>query len=142
MQHSLSDRTAIVASIPMFAGLRKKDVSQLARSADEFSYEHRQPVVVQGEAGDACYVITDGTAAVYRNGRKVTDLAPGSVFGEMSLLDGGERTATVVMNSYGSLLRISKSAFDKVLDSSPVVGKALLRQLAARLREADRALYG
>jgi CRP-like cAMP-binding protein len=60
----------------------------------------------------------------------------------MSLLDGGERTATVVMSSYGSLLRISKSAFDKVLDSSPVVGKALLRQLAARLREADRALYG
>ena len=75
MQHSLSDRTAIVASIPMFSGLRKKDVSQLARSADELSYENRQPVVVQGEAGDACYVITDGTAAVYRNGRKVTDLA-------------------------------------------------------------------
>jgi CRP-like cAMP-binding protein len=142
MQHSLSDRTAIVASIPMFSGLRRKDVTTLARSADEFSYVNREQVVVQGEAGDACYVITDGTAAVYRNGRKVTDLPPGSVFGEMSLLDGGERTATVVMTSYGSVLRVGKSAFDKVLDSSPIVGKALLRQLASRLREADRALYG
>lgn len=142
MKHSLSDRTAIVASIPLFAGLRKKDVNHLARAADEYEYETGTRVVVQGAAGDACYVITDGTAVVTRNGRKVTDLAPGAVFGEMSLLDGGERSATVVMKSRGSLLRISKAAFDQMLDSSPVVSKTLLKQLAARLREADRAIYG
>lgn len=142
MKHSLSDRTAIVASIPLFAGLRKKDINHLARSADEYEYETETRVVVQGGAGDACYVITDGRAVVSRNGRKVTDLAPGAVFGEMSLLDGGERSATVVMKSRGSLLRISKDAFDQMLDSSPVVRKTLLKQLAARLREADRAIYG
>lgn len=142
MKHSLSDRTAIVASIPLFAGLRKKDINHLARAADEYEYETETRVVVQGDAGDACYVITDGKAAVSRNGRKVTDLAPGAVFGEMSLLDGGERSATVVMKSRGSLLRISKDAFDQMLDSSPVVSKTLLKQLAARLRDADRAIYG
>jgi CRP-like cAMP-binding protein len=142
MQHSLADRAEIVASIPLFSGMRKKDITRIARSSDEREYEKEIRVVVQGEACDACYVITDGTATVYRNQRKITDLAPGAVFGEMALLDGGERTATVVMNSRGSLLRISRTAFDEVLDSSPAVGKAILRQLAGRLRAADRELYG
>ena len=142
MQHNLADRTAIIASIPLFSGLRKKDITKLARTADEYEYQPNERVVVEGEIGNACYVITSGTAAVYRRGRKINDLAPGAVVGEMSLLDGGERSATVVMTSHGALLRIGKAAFDGLLDSSPLVGKAILRQVAARLREADRALYG
>ena len=82
------------------------------------------------------------TFPVYRNGRKITDLGPGSVFGELSLLDGGERTATVVMKTRGSLLRIHQKAFDELLDSSPTVGRRLLAQLADRLRAADRKIYG
>ncbi len=142
MPHSLSDRIAIVSSIPLFSTLRKKSITHLARSADEYEYEQETRVVVQGDPADACYVITDGSAAVHRNGRKITDLGPGSVFGELSLLDGGERTATVVMKTRGSLLRIQKAAFDELLDSSPTVGRRLLAQLAARLRAADRTIYG
>jgi CRP/FNR family cyclic AMP-dependent transcriptional regulator len=142
MQHSLSDRIAIISSIPLLSTLRKKSITHLAKSADEYEYETETRVVVQGDAADACYVITDGEAAVYRNGRKVADLGPGSVFGELSVLDGGERTATVVMKTRGSLLRISKPAFDDLLDSSPTVGKRLLVELAGRLRAADRKIYG
>jgi CRP-like cAMP-binding protein len=140
--HTLTDRTAIVASIPLFSHLRKRELTRLARSADEREHEQYEKLVVQGEPGDACFVITDGTAAVYRNGRKITDLAPGAVFGEMALIDGGERSATVVMTSRGAALRIERRAFDELLDGSPSVAKAVLRQLAQRLRTADRALYG
>jgi CRP-like cAMP-binding protein len=126
----------------LFSTLRKKDITHLARSAVELEYEKETRVVVEGDTGDACYVMTDGKAAVYRNGKKITDLAPGAVFGEMALLDGGDRSATVVMKTRGSVLRIGKDAFDEVLASSAVVGQSVLRQVAARLREADRALYG
>ncbi len=142
MKRSLSDRSEIVVSIPLFSALRTKDITRLARSAHEREYEKETQVIAQGDAGDACFVVTDGTLAVYRNGGKVNELAAGAVFGEMSLLDGGERSATVVMTSRGSLLRIGKDAFDELLDSSPSVGKALLRQVAGRLRQSDRALYG
>ncbi len=142
MHHTLADRTEIVASIPLFSHLRKRELTRLARSADERGHEQYEKLVVQGERGTACFVLTDGTATVHRNGRKVADLAPGAVFGELALLDGGERSATVVAASRGSALRIDREAFDAVLDSSPSVARAVLGQLATRLREADRALYG
>lgn len=142
MKRNLADRAAIVQSIPMFGGLRKKDITALARGATEEWFESETRVVTQGEQGDAAYVLTDGKAAVVRNGRRITELGPGAVFGEMSLLDGGERSATVVMKSRGSVLKIEKDAFDAMLDASSSAARAVLAQVAARLREADRQLYG
>jgi CRP/FNR family transcriptional regulator, cyclic AMP receptor protein len=98
--------------------------------------------VSQGEDGDAAYIITDGKAAVLRNGRRVAELGAGAVFGEMSLLDGGERSATVVMKTRGSVLKIQKAAFDSMLDASSSAARVVLVQMAARLRAADRQLYG
>ena len=142
MKRNLADRAAIVQSIPMFGGLRKKDITALARGATEEWFESEVRLVTQGEEGDAAYVLTDGKAAVVRNGRRITELGPGAVFGEMSLLDGGERSATVVMKSRGSVLKIEKDAFDAMLDASSSAARAVLAQVAARLREADRQLYG
>jgi CRP/FNR family transcriptional regulator, cyclic AMP receptor protein len=142
MKRNLADRAGIVQSIPMFAGLRKKDITALARGAGEEWFEPETRVVTQGEQGDAAYIITDGKAAVVRNGRRVAELGAGAVFGEMSLLDGGERSATVVMKTRGSVLKIEKEAFDAMLDASSSAARVVLAQMAARLREADRQLYG
>ncbi len=142
MKRNLADRTAIVQSIPMFTGLRKNDVTALARGAAEEWFEPETRVVTQGEEGEAAYIITDGKAAVIRNGRRVAELGAGAVFGEMSLLDGGDRSATVVMKTRGSVLKIEKDAFDRMLDASSSAARVVLAQMAARLREADRQLYG
>jgi CRP-like cAMP-binding protein len=142
MKRKLADRADIIQSIPMFSGLRKKDVTALARGATEEWFDPEVKVVTQGEDGDAAYIITDGKAAVLRNGRRVAELGAGDVFGEMALLDGAERSATVVMKSRGSVLRIDKDAFDSMLDASSSAARVVLAQMAARLREADRKLYG
>ena len=142
MKRNIADRAAIVQSIPLFAGLRKKDITTLARGAAEEWFEAETKVVTQGEAGDSAFVLTDGKAVVVRNGRRIAELGPGAVFGEMSLLDGGERSATVVMKSRGSVLRIDKDAFEATLDASSSAARMILAQVAARLREADRKLYG
>lgn len=142
MKRKLADRASIVRSIPMFAGLKNKDIAALARRASEEWFEPETRVVTQGEEGDAAYIITDGKAAVVRNGRRVTELGPGAVFGEMSLLDGGERSATVVVKARSSVLKIEKKAFDDMLDGSSSAARRVLAQMAARLREADRRLYG
>ena len=142
MKRNLADRAGIVQSIPMFAGLRKKDITALARGAREEWFEPETRVVTQGEEGDAAFIITDGKAAVVRNGRRIAELGPGAIFGEMSLLDGGERSATVVMKTRGSVLEIQKNAFDSMLDASSSAARLVLAQMAVRLRDADRQLYG
>ena len=56
-------------------------------------------LTTEGESGDEFMIIMDGTATVRRNGRRVSQLGPGDFFGEMSLLDPGPRTATIVADT-------------------------------------------
>jgi CRP-like cAMP-binding protein len=79
---------------------------------------------------------------VKRNGRKVTSLGPGSIVGELSLLDHGPRTATLVCETDSSIFVISQRHFLAVLDDVPTIGHKLLASLAGRIRELDRAYYG
>jgi CRP/FNR family transcriptional regulator, cyclic AMP receptor protein len=137
-----ADRQAILSQVPLLAGLRAKDLRHLARACQVVSLAAYSPVVQQGEPGDAGYVIIDGTAEVRRNQRKVAELGPGAVFGEMAIVDGGPRSASVTMRTQGELLRIPQGAFDELLGASPEAARRLIAHLSGRIRELDRALYG
>ncbi len=95
-------------------------------------------VVAEGAPGDAFYLVVRGTATVRRNRRKAAVLGPGDYFGELALLDGGPRTATVVADEPVELLAIERGPFARVLEEVPAVGQKLLVTMAARLRDADR----
>lgn len=137
-----SQRLALVETVPLFSTMRKKDLRALAKLAKPMTLEAYTRLVTQGEKGDACFVLIDGTAAVHRNGRKIAELGPGSVIGEMALLDGHERSATVTMLGRGEVLRIQKKGFDRLLASSPDVSRALMQRMADKIRELDRKMYG
>jgi CRP-like cAMP-binding protein len=79
---------------------------------------------------------------VKRNGRKVGTLGPGDAIGELSLLDHGPRTATVTADTPMTLLVLSAREFAGVLDEVPGLAQKLLAQLARRVRELDRQIYG
>ena len=88
--------------------------------------------------GDAFYVLLLGRAEVQRGrGRPKIEIGPGAYFGEMALLDGAPRSATVVAKSETICLLLARKKFEKVLKDEPAVAYALLRTLAARLRELD-----
>ena len=96
----------------------------------------------EGDQGREAFVIIDGTATVKRNGRKVGTLGPGQSLGELSLLDHGPRTATVTADTDITVLVLSAREFAGVLEEVPSLAQKLLAQLAGRVRELDRQIYG
>jgi CRP-like cAMP-binding protein len=88
--------TAVLGVVPLFEGLSKKQLKKVADLADVARFMGGSTLVRQGDIGDSFYVVLTGQAKVVASGRTVNRLLPGDHFGEISLLDGGPRTASVV----------------------------------------------
>lgn len=129
-------------SVPLFNGCTRKELDRIARSGDEVTMTAGTLLAEQGATGREAFIVLGGTVTVKRNGRKVASLGPGSIVGEMSLLDHGPRTATVTCETDCSIFVISQRHFLSVLDDVPTIGHKLLASLASRIRELDRAYYG
>ena len=86
-----------LAQVPLFVGVPSRFLKRLADKMDEQRFMEGASIVRQGEPGDTFYVIVEGEAKVKDpKGRTLSRLIPGDFFGEISLMDGGPRTATVV----------------------------------------------
>jgi CRP-like cAMP-binding protein len=127
----------VLQEVPLFANVSKRHVRRIAGLATEARFSAGSRIVRQGEPGNAFFVILDGEAAVTRPGRPAIVLGPGDSFGEMALLDGGPRSATVVAKSEVLCLRLVRAAFTKMLTSEPEIALALLVELTTRLRHAE-----
>jgi CRP-like cAMP-binding protein len=93
----------------------------------------------EGEPGVGLFIILDGTADVSIGGRKKATLGPGDFFGEIALLDGGPRTATVTAKSDVALLGLTEWVFRGLMVEHPSIALKTLQQMAARLRSATKA---
>lgn len=131
-----------LAEIPLFSALSKRDLARIAKASNEITVEAGHVLVDQGDAGREAFVIVEGTATVKRNGRKVGTLGAGASLGELALLDHGPRTATVTADTELTTLVLSAREFAGVLEEVPGLAQKLLAQLAARVRELDRQIYG
>jgi CRP/FNR family cyclic AMP-dependent transcriptional regulator len=129
-------------NVPIFAGCTRKELERIARSGDEVKMTAGTLVVDQGQTGVEAFVILEGSVTIKRNNRKMTTLGPGTIVGELSLLDHGPRTATAVCDTDCTLFVISQRQFLGVLDDVPTIAHKLLAVLAGRIRELDRAYYG
>lgn len=132
----------LLARVPLFEGLSKRTLKHLADSADVVRFDEREPMVEEGQHGGTFYVIVEGEAKVMRGKRSVATVVPGEFFGEISLLDGGPRTATVVASTPVTAIRIFKRSFDKLVSDDPSVAARMLAVVARRLREAERSIAG
>jgi CRP-like cAMP-binding protein len=99
-------------------------------------------IMDQGQTGREAYVILEGSATVKRNGKKIGSAKSGSVVGELSLLDNGPRTATVTADTDVRLLVVTERGLKAAIDNIPAISRKLLKALATRVRELDRAHYG
>lgn len=97
-------------------------------------------IAAEGERGDQCFVIVRGKVAVSRNNRKITSGRWGAVIGEMSLLDGRPRSATLVAEEDSVLLVIHRGDFQYLVDNLPGFVRKLLMNLSGHLRRMDKAL--
>jgi CRP/FNR family cyclic AMP-dependent transcriptional regulator len=127
----------MLSNVRLFSALNRKELTLVGKSADQATVAAGQPVVTEGSPGHEFYLILDGSAVVRRNGRKVATLGPGDYFGELALLDGGIRSASVTAESELKVLVIAQREFFSVLDGVPAVTVKILANMAHRLREAD-----
>jgi CRP/FNR family cyclic AMP-dependent transcriptional regulator len=129
-----------LAGVPLFEGLSKNHLKKIAALGEVASYMEGASVVREGQPGDSFFVALTGQAKVTVKGRTVHRVLPGDHFGEISLLDGGQRTATVTTETPMTLFIIARTNFLKAIERDPGVGIALLEGLARMIRRVDRSL--
>ncbi len=130
-----------LSGIRLFSSLSRKELGKVAKAVDELSLPEGKELVTQGAPGRECFVIVEGQASVRIDGAEVASLGPGDQFGELALLDGGPRTATVVATSPMQVLVIGQREFASVIDDVPELARKLLESLAARIRELDEQAH-
>jgi len=128
--------------VSLFSACSSKDLEKIAKAGDEITMPAGSLIVDQGQTGREAFIVLEGTVTVRRNGKKVASLGPGTVVGELSLLDHGPRTATVICETDCLLMLITQRHFSAVLDDVPALSHKLLASLAGRIRELDRQYYG
>lgn len=127
----------------LFSQCSKKELAVLARITTPVSVAAGHVLAREGETGGEFAVIVDGTATVTCEGEPIGRLRAGTFFGEMALLDGGPRAATVTADTAMTLLVIQRRDFDALISGGmPSVARKMLTVLGERLREADTRLTG
>ncbi|MGB6057571.1 MAG: Crp/Fnr family transcriptional regulator [Microthrixaceae bacterium] len=132
------DRKGVIQEIPLFANFSDDEAERVAEISNERHFSPGQVIVDQGDPGTVCHVIISGQASVYVRGEYVTTSGPGSMIGEMALVDRRPRTATVLADTELTTLEFNSDAFRVLLEEMPKASEQILRSLRARLDRLDR----
>lgn len=131
------DTEAHIAEVDLFRGLSRGQVKRLAGAAKQVTHPAGKAVSTEGLGGLAFHYILEGRATVSKDGRELRTLGPGDYFGEISMIDGRPRSATVTAVDTIKVLAIPHQDFEAVIDTDPDFARQLLKTLCARLREAE-----
>jgi CRP/FNR family transcriptional regulator, cyclic AMP receptor protein len=139
------DRFDLIRTVPIFSDLEESELNKIVDIGLKRKYTKNSIVFLEEEIGAILFIISTGKVKVVRtddDGKEVilSILGPGDFFGEMSLLDGLPRSATVVALDESELFIIHRRDFLNLLENTPQVGASLLRELTHRLRKADEQI--
>jgi CRP/FNR family transcriptional regulator, cyclic AMP receptor protein len=126
-----------LGAVWLFEQCSQRELDLLQRAATLLDTPPGRALAEQGALGKEFVVIVDGSAAVTRDGTQLALLGPGSFFGEMSLLDGKPRAATVTTLEPTRVLVLTSTEFSTVVATMPSVDRKMLSVLAARLRDIE-----
>jgi CRP/FNR family transcriptional regulator, cyclic AMP receptor protein len=132
-------RTELLAGCPLFQGIDAAGLASLAERATSVDFPAGHVIARQGEIGTGFFVIVEGSVRIVRDGTVVARLGPGEFFGELSVLDRMPRNATVAAEVPTTCLALASWDFEKILLEQPALTLAILRGVAARLREVTES---
>ena len=135
--YKIIERSSFLKRVPLFADLKPKYLASIARLIDEVHLLKGEVLFEFGEPGDYMYLIRQGSISIRIHGDEVAVLGEQECLGEMALSDGLPRSASAVILSEATLMRISSIDFRKLLETKPEISMALMRTIANHLREAD-----
>ena len=129
-----TDPTESLRRVPLFAGMDKKELDLVARLLKEQPYSAGTTIVKSGSGGHGLYIIKEGRVTVVREGQAVATLGPGQFFGEISVLDGGPRTADVRADTDTVCLTLISWEAKPLLMEAPTITYKMLLEMVKRLR--------
>ena len=134
------DTVALLKQVPLFEGLSRRELEQIMKVAKEIDFDEGHAIVEEGATGVGFHLMLEGEASVLVGGRKRATLRSGDYFGEMSLIDGGPRSATVKTVTPVRTIALTSWAFLPLLDDHPTMARKLLVEMSRRLRNVEKSL--
>jgi cAMP-dependent protein kinase regulator len=128
-----NQKVELIKRAPLFAGLSKRELEEIAGIADEIDLREGKELTTQGKSAREFFVLLEGSADVTKDGRKINELGDGDFFGEIALVSHSPRTATVTATAPIRALVITDRSFRRLLEDSPEIQLKVLEALAERL---------
>ena len=128
----------VLQQVPLFKGLNDKQLKSLSSEFTERRFSTGQELTAEGAGGAGFFVIESGTASVTVDGAERRTLGPGDYFGEIALIDGGTRTATITATSDGVAFGLTKWQFKPLVEANGEIAWPLLETMARRTRELEQ----
>jgi len=134
---SNDSKVDLIASVPLFEGLSRAELGEIAKLMDEIDVAAGTVLMKQGDLGRQMFVVARGRVAVERNGAKINELGPGGAAGEMALIAEAPRNATVTATEPSLLLVADHRGFHSLMDVSPTIRIRIFEGLANKIRSLD-----
>jgi CRP/FNR family transcriptional regulator, cyclic AMP receptor protein len=128
-----SEAVDLIAGVPLFQGLEKRELEDVARTVHERTFNPGDTVAQEGQGGVGFFVIKDGEAKVTIAGDEVRRLGPGDYFGEIALITEGARTATVTAESELRCYGLTPWEFRPLVQSNASIAWKILQALARQV---------
>ena len=127
----------MLVGVDLFSGLSKREAKHLLARSRAVTHRAGQRIAEEGGGAAGFHLILSGRATVTRGSREIRTLGAGDYFGEISMIDGKPRSATVTIDEDVHALAIDHGVFRTLLDEQPAFASSLLVGLCSRLREAE-----
>ncbi|HEV2249387.1 MAG TPA: cyclic nucleotide-binding domain-containing protein [Candidatus Limnocylindria bacterium] len=132
-------RVARLKAVPLFAHCTTKQIEFIVTQVEDMDFPAGRVLCTEGKSGGDFFVLLAGGADVTRKGRRIAKMAPGDFFGEIALVDGGPRTATVTTSAASRCLVLGPRQFQNVLHQDTDIAHSVMKALSLRVREAGAA---
>lgn len=138
----LSDKARHLALVPLFGQLDENELVKLAKEVDEVAFKSGETIFHENDQGDALYVIESGAVRIWVSDEDLqqitlSELKPGDFFGELAVLDQGERSASATAMMDSTLHRLHRNDFQQFMLGHPSVAVDLICEIGARLRQTN-----
>ncbi len=140
LRRTRRETAAALSHVPLFAGFSKRALASLAENTDVVSFSPGQKIVEEGMLGEAMFVIMSGEATVLKGDRRLGTVRPGDFFGEVAVLDGSPRSATVVATTPLVAVRLFRRTFLRFLKAEPQLAIKILDGIVRRMRALTSSL--
>jgi CRP-like cAMP-binding protein len=128
-----NEKVELIKKVPLFAHCSKRELQEVAQLADEIDLREGKEMTRQGTRGREFFVLLEGSADVSKNGRRINTMGAGDFFGEIALVSGAPRTATVTATSPVRALVVTDRSFKRLMEDVPEIQSKVLTALAERI---------